>query len=102
MAVHIYNISAIFLRPETPGCLIHLTASESHLDGSVVHNARSLLVNVQLSEAKVRVLRHVERKDDSESCLGELSFAITMEATLIAQGTLSVEVCFRGSFGIVK
>lgn len=94
MAVHVYNVSAIFLRPEAPGCLLHVTASESHLDGSVVHNARSLLVNVQLSEVKMKVLRHVEHKDDSESCLGELSFAITMEATLIAQGSLAVEVIY--------
>lgn len=92
MAVHIYNISAMLLRAETPGCLTHITASELHLDGSVVQNARTLLVNVTLSEAKVKVLRHVESKHDSETCLGELNFAITMEATLVAQGPLSVEV----------
>lgn len=93
MAVHIYNISAMLLRAETPGCLVHVTATELHLDGSIVQNARTLLVNVMLTEAIVKVLRHVENKhDNSETCLAELNFAISMETTLVAQGPLSVEV----------
>lgn len=83
----------MLLRAESPGCLVHVTASELHLDGSVVQNARTLLVNINLSETKVKVLRHVQNKNDvGDTCLGELSFAISMEATLIAQGPLSVEV----------
>jgi hypothetical protein len=40
------------------------------------------------------MLRHAEKRDDSvQTCLGELSFGISMEAVLIAQGPLSVEVC---------
>lgn len=85
MAVHVYNVSANFLRPE---CLIHAIAKELHLDGSIVQNAKTLLVNVDLSEASVTVLRRSEQ----HQCLAELNFAFIMEATLFAQGQISLEV----------
>lgn len=92
MAIHVYNISAMLLRSETPGCLIHATASELHLDGSIVQNVKTLLVNANLSEASAKILKHAERKNNDKTCLGELSFAIALEATLVAQGPLSFEV----------
>ncbi|XP_017781578.1 PREDICTED: protein KIAA0100 [Nicrophorus vespilloides] len=92
MAIHVYNISANLLHSESPGWLLHATASELHLDGSIVQNSRTLLVNVNMSEASARVLRHSDnKKSNYETCLGELSFAISLEATLVAQGPLSFE-----------
>ncbi|CAH0563741.1 unnamed protein product [Brassicogethes aeneus] len=90
MAVHIYNISAMLLRSETPGFLIHATASELHLDGSILKNAKSLLVTLNLLEASAKVLRHAENKT-YETKLAEFSFGISMETILVAQGPLSVE-----------
>lgn len=92
MAVHVYDISAMFLHPESPGWLIHATASELHLDGSIVQNAKTLLVNANLSEASAKILKHAEKNIGDKTCLGELSFAIALEATLVAQGPLSFEV----------
>lgn len=92
MAVHVYNISAILLHSDRPGWLVHATANELHLDGSIVQNARTLLVNVNLSEVSTKLLRHPEKLVDEETCLAELSFATSMEATLVAKGPLSVEV----------
>ncbi|CAG9863492.1 unnamed protein product [Phyllotreta striolata] len=90
MAVHVYNISAMLLRSETPGCLIHATASQLHLDGSILKNAKSLLVTVNLMDTEIKVLRHAEQKT-KETKLAEFSFGISLEAILVAQGPLSVE-----------
>lgn len=90
MAVHVYNVSAMLLRSETPNCLIHATASELHLDGSVLKNAKSLLVTVNLMDASAKVLRHPELKLN-ETCLAEFSFGISMETVLVVQGPLSVD-----------
>lgn len=87
MAVHVYNVSANFLKPE---CLIHAIAKELHLDGSIVQNAKTLLVNVDLSEASVTIYRRAEQ----HHCLAEVNFAFIMEATLFAHGQLSLEVQF--------
>lgn len=53
MAVHVYNISVVLLRSKSPGWLLHATAHDIHLDGSIVNSAKSLLVNVTLGEAEV-------------------------------------------------
>lgn len=92
MAVHIYNISAMLLRSETPEYLVHITASELHLDGSILKNAKSLLVTLNLLSAEIKVLRHAEQP--RETRLAEFCFGISMETILVAQGPLSVEVCF--------
>lgn len=94
MAVHVYNISAILLRSETPGCLVHATATELHLDGSILKNAKSLLVTLNLMEAEIKVLRHAEQLV-KEARLAEFSFGISLETILVAQGPLSVEVSYR-------
>lgn len=93
MAVHVYNISAMFLRSETPGCLTHATATELKLDGSIFKNAKLLLVTLNLTDASAKVLRHAENAMN-ESCLAEIEFGISMEITFVAQGPLSVEVSF--------
>lgn len=96
MAIHVYNVNTMFLCAESPEWLVHATAGEVRLDGSIVHNARKLLVNVTVVAATVKVLRHAQKRDDTvQTCLGELSFGISMEAILIAQGPLSVEVCLQ-------
>ena len=93
MAVRIYNVNTMFLCAESPEWLVHATAGEVRLDGSIVHNARTLLVNVTVVAATAKMLRHAQKRDDTvQTCLGELSFGISMEAILIAQGPLSVEV----------
>lgn len=95
MAVDFYNISAILLHTGSPGYLIHTSVNKLYLDGSVVQNARSLLVNVDLTEGCAKVLRHNQKQIEDGSCLAEINFAVIMEATLMAQGPLSVEVSFN-------
>lgn len=90
MAVHIYNINAMLLRKESPEWLIHGTAGELHLDGSIIHNARTLLVNVSMASTTTKLLKHAI-ETNPQTCLAELSFGISMEGTIIAQGPLSVE-----------
>ncbi|XP_066998211.2 protein hobbit [Anabrus simplex] len=89
MAIHIYNVNTILLRAESPEWLVHSTAGEIHIDGSVVHSARTLLANVTIPSATAKILRHAEEGEGT--CLGELSFGISLEATLAAQGPFSVE-----------
>lgn len=56
MAVHINNISVLVMFNDfEPGWYIHALAKELHLDGSIVHNAKTLLVNAALNEAQVRL-----------------------------------------------
>lgn len=55
MAMHINNISVVLMNNNfDPGWFIHATARELHLDGSIVHNAKTLLVNAALNDAQVR------------------------------------------------
>lgn len=91
MAVHVYNMSAMLLRSEIPEYLIHATANELHLDGSILKNAKSLLVTLNLLNAEIKVLRHAEQQG-RETKLAEFCFGISMETILVAQGPLSVEV----------
>lgn len=95
MAVHVYNISAMLLRAESPEWLVHATAGELHLDGSIIHNARTLLINVTIASMTAKLLRHAV-ENNPQTCLGELSFGISLEATVIAQGPLSVEKLYIG------
>jgi len=54
MAVHVHNISVVLMNNKfEPGWLLHATASELHLDGSIVHNAKTLIVTAALSDAQV-------------------------------------------------
>lgn len=87
-----YNISAMLLSSDGPEWLVHATANELHVDGGVVQNVRTLLVNMTLSEVSAKLLRHPEKKVDEGTCLAELSFAVSMIASFVAQGPLSVEV----------
>ncbi|XP_065157345.1 LOW QUALITY PROTEIN: protein hobbit [Atheta coriaria] len=116
MALHVYNISALIVFKDTfynsrnqkediQNVCLYADAKELHLDGSIVQNSQSLLVNVNLLEASARALdaNSVSSTDgakikDGES-LAEIRFAITTEATLIAQGPLSFE---KLSIGIWK
>lgn len=93
MAVHVYNISAMLLHSETPEYLIHGTANELHLDGSILKNAKSLLVILNLLNVEIKVLRHAEHQG-RETRLAQFCFGISMETILVAQGPLSVEVTF--------
>lgn len=105
MAVHVRSINAMLLRPESPEWLLHTTLTDLHIDGSVMHSARSLLVNVVIGSTTARLLRHAQntsaqpRKNSArnpDACLAELSVALTAEATVFAQGPLSVQKVFIG------
>ncbi|XP_030385749.1 protein KIAA0100 [Scaptodrosophila lebanonensis] len=99
MAVHVNNISVVLMNNDfDPGWFIHATAKELHLDGSIVQNARVLLVNAALSDAALKMLRHCNARRQSlenlnkiRPCLGEMSFDVTLDASLFAQGPLSMD-----------
>ncbi|KAH8339800.1 hypothetical protein KR074_010953, partial [Drosophila pseudoananassae] len=99
MAVHVNNISVVLMNNDfDPGWFIHATAKELHLDGSIVQNARVLLVNAALSEAQAKMLRHcssrrqsLENLNNIRPCLGEVSFDVTLDASLFAHGPLSMD-----------
>lgn len=100
MAVHVNNISVVLMNNDfDPGWFIHATAKELHLDGSIVQNARVLLVNAALSEAQAKMLRHCNARRQSlenlnkiRPCLGEVSFDVALDASLFAHGPLSMDV----------
>jgi hypothetical protein len=85
----------MLLRPASPEWLIHAAAEELYVDGSVVHGAR-LLASVRCSAASAKVLKHsappTSPNEDVQVVLGEVTFGLSLEATLLAQGPLSVEV----------
>lgn len=100
MAVHIHNISVVLMSNDfEPGWLLHATLKELHLDGSIVHNSKTLLVTAALNDAEVKILRQCppkttivdKTKIPPRPCMVELSFGISLDAVLIAQGPLSVE-----------
>ncbi|XP_017843588.2 LOW QUALITY PROTEIN: protein KIAA0100 [Drosophila busckii] len=99
MAVHVNNISVVLMNNDfDPGWFIHATAKELHLDGSIVQNARVLLVNAALTEAQAKMLRHCNARRQSlenlnkiRPCLGEVSFDVALDASLFAQGPLSMD-----------
>ena len=54
MAIHVNNIIVVLKNNDVdPSWYMHATAKELHLDGSIVHNQRTLLVNVALNEVQV-------------------------------------------------
>jgi hypothetical protein len=100
MAVHVHNISIVLMNNNfEPSWVLHATAGELHLDGSIVQNAKTLLVSAALSDAQAKILRHFppknqtvhDKTNQNRPCLVELSFGIALDSTLIAQGPISVE-----------
>ncbi|XP_035788050.1 protein KIAA0100-like isoform X1 [Anopheles albimanus] len=97
MAIHINNIAvALMNSAQDPGWWLHATAKELHLDGSLVHSTKSLLVSASLCDAQAKILPkrpESSRKatDQSQSCLGELSFGIALDGALIVDGPMSLE-----------
>ncbi|XP_063241781.1 protein hobbit isoform X2 [Bacillus rossius redtenbacheri] len=92
MAVHVDGVNAMLLRMEQPECLAHITASQLHLDGSVLHGARTLLVNCTAGTVTAKVLRHPASPRGGHTCLLELGCGIALEASVLAQGQLSLQV----------
>uniref|UniRef100_A0A336L3B3 CSON015125 protein n=1 Tax=Culicoides sonorensis TaxID=179676 RepID=A0A336L3B3_CULSO len=98
MAVHMYNLSIVLMNNNMePGWLLHGTASELHLDGSIVHNEKTLLVSLELMETQAKVLRHVPAKktpfgqQTAQPCMIEISFGLALDGVVMAQGPLSLE-----------
>lgn len=57
IAVHVHNISVVLMnRSSEPNWFLHATVKEMHLDGSIVQNAKSLIVTAALNEAEVKSL----------------------------------------------
>lgn len=88
MAVHVENLSLLILGN---GWLANGSAESLNLDGSVVHGARTLLASAAVAGGAMKLLRHA-----SDACLAQISFAGTAEATLRAQGEISVEKLYIG------
>lgn len=96
----------MLLKPESPEWLLLASATDLHLDGSLVRSARTLLVNVTMTSASAKLLRHppmeMKSKNPLQSqfatCLAELSVSLSIELTLLAQGPLSVEVLHASLF----
>jgi len=90
----------MLLRPESPEWLLHASATDVQLDGSLVRSARTLLVNVTMTSATAKLLRHAPTAMKPKNilptqfatCLAELSVSLSMEMTLLAQEPISVEV----------
>lgn len=100
MAIHMYNVSIVLMNNNMePGWLLHGTASELHLDGSIVHNEKTLLVSLELNDTQAKILRHVPPKKSlfggqsgvGQPCMIEISFGIALDAVVMAQGPLSLE-----------
>lgn len=54
MAVHVHNISVVVMVNNfEPSWFLHATAKEMHLDGSILHNTKSLVVTASLNDAEV-------------------------------------------------
>lgn len=54
MAVHVHDISLVVMNKSIePSWFVHATAKELHLDGSILQNAKSLIVTASLNDAKV-------------------------------------------------
>ncbi|XP_076275427.1 bridge-like lipid transfer protein family member hobbit isoform X2 [Rhynchophorus ferrugineus] len=87
MAVHIYDFSAILMQEENE-CLVQTTAKELHIDGSILKNAKSLLVTFNTTDTLIKVFKN---NNELSPRLAEFSFNIAMETVLVAQGPLSVE-----------
>ncbi|XP_043472199.1 protein KIAA0100 isoform X1 [Leptopilina heterotoma] len=88
MAVNIENLSLLILGN---GWLANGSAENLSLDGSIVHGARTLLASATVAGGSMKLLRHA-----SDACLAQISFAGSIEATLRAQGELSVEKLYVG------
>ncbi|KOC61463.1 UPF0378 protein KIAA0100 [Habropoda laboriosa] len=88
MAVHVENLSLLILGD---GWLANGSAESVTLDGSVVHGARTLIASAAVIGGAMKLLRHA-----SDACISHISFAGTAEATLKAQGELSVEKLYIG------
>ncbi|XP_020279424.1 protein KIAA0100 [Pseudomyrmex gracilis] len=88
MAIHVENISLLVLGD---GWLANGNAESLNLDGSIVHGARTLLASASIVGGAMKLLRHA-----SDACLSQITFAGTVEATLKAQGELSVETLCIG------
>ncbi|GAB0095576.1 KIAA0100 [Sergentomyia squamirostris] len=99
MAIHIYNISLVVMNNDIDaGWLLHAIASEMHLDGSIVHNSKTLIVTASLCDVQAKILRHypsrkpaIESQAHIKPCLAEINFGVSLEGILIAQGPISVE-----------
>lgn len=61
MSVHVHKMSMLFVHNDfKPKWMLFTTVGELHLDGSTLHNAKTLIVTAALNNAHVR-LAHLFR-----------------------------------------
>lgn len=57
MAVHINNLSVVLkIMDFNPDCYLLIIVKELHLNGSIVHNAKTLLVSAAINDAQVYLI----------------------------------------------
>lgn len=60
MSIHVHNLSiGIVNHDYKPGWTVYTTAGELHLDGSTLHNAKTLIVTAALNDAQVSSIFHL-------------------------------------------
>lgn len=111
MAVHVYNMSLVLRNQIEPNCgwFLHATASELHMDGSIVHNEKTLIVTAAMTDAQAKLFRNTSqniaqpmankaiegkeepRQSKGTNCLMEFSFGIQLEMIMVAQGPIAIE-----------
>lgn len=96
MAFQIKNLSIVLLNNDCePGWLLHATTSELHLNGSIVHNLKTLLVSANFLDVQCKILRHYKQNQKStRPCLAEINLGLALDGTLKAHGPISIEVCY--------
>lgn len=88
------NISIVLLNKNCePGWLLHATTSEFHLDGSIVHNSKTLLVSAAFQDVQMKILRHQKTlHPNSGPCLAELHLGLALDGAINSSGLLAIEV----------
>lgn len=55
MSIHVHKLSVVLVNSNyNPSWILFTTAGELHLDGSTLHNAKTLIVTAALNNAHVR------------------------------------------------
>lgn len=58
MSIHVHKMSLLLVQNDfNPNWMLFTTIGELHLDGSTLHNAKTLIVTAALNDAHVRYIR---------------------------------------------
>lgn len=60
MSVNVQNVSVVMMNNTfNPSWFLHATAGDLHLDGSTLHNLKTLVVTAALSDARVSAIHSI-------------------------------------------